>query len=153
MLFAQLFRGPLALREYTSELASRDGRHRMDYGVHLPLIAFDGRPWSLQDLLEYVEDAETLGFQALSANDHLLFPRPWLDGPTALAAVLSATKRMTLTTTVALPVVRGLVPRSGLRLLRPGLRGSRYPVQGALEAPGRGSAGVAHPLAWRRSAL
>jgi len=82
----------------------------MDYGVHLPLIAFDGRPWSLQDLLEYVEDAETLGFQALSANDHLLFPRPWLDGPTALAAVLSATKRMTLTTTVALPVVRGPVP-------------------------------------------
>jgi alkanesulfonate monooxygenase SsuD/methylene tetrahydromethanopterin reductase-like flavin-dependent oxidoreductase (luciferase family) len=110
MLFAQLFRGPLALREYTSELASRDGRRRMDYGVHLPLIAFDGRPWSLQDLLEYVEDAETLGFQALSANDHLLFPRPWLDGPTALAAVLSATKRMTLTTTVALPVVRGPVP-------------------------------------------
>jgi alkanesulfonate monooxygenase SsuD/methylene tetrahydromethanopterin reductase-like flavin-dependent oxidoreductase (luciferase family) len=110
MLFAQLFRGPLALREYTSELASRDGRRLMDYGVHLPLIAFDGRPWSLQDLLEYVEDAETLGFQALSANDHLLFPRPWLDGPTALAAVLSATKRMTLTTTVALPVVRGPVP-------------------------------------------
>jgi probable F420-dependent oxidoreductase len=110
MLFAQLFKGPLALREYTSELASRDGRHPMDYGVHLPLIAFDGRPWSLQDLLEYVEDAETLGFQALSANDHLLFPRPWLDGPTALAAVLSATKQMTLTTTVALPVVRGPVP-------------------------------------------
>src|SRR5215208_6695804 len=131
-LFALLFRGPLALREYTSELASRDGRHPMDYGVHLPLIAFDRRPWSLQDLLEYVEDAETLGFQALSANDHLLFPRPWLDGPTALAAVLSATKRMTLTTTVALPVVRGPVP---------------------LAAPGRGGAGVAHPLAWRRSAL
>jgi probable F420-dependent oxidoreductase len=82
----------------------------MDYGAHLPLIAFDGSPWSLRRLLEYSETAERLGFAALSANDHLLFPRPWLDGPTALAAVLPATGRMELVTTVALPVVRGPVP-------------------------------------------
>ena len=125
----------------------------MDYGVHLPLIAFDGRPWSLRHLLEYAEDAETLGFQALSSNDHLLFPRPWLDGPTALAAVLSATKRMTLATTVALPVVRGPVPLakslaaidllSGGRLVvgvGPGSSARdyaavRYPLRGVLEAP------------------
>jgi len=53
--------------------------------------------------------AESVGFQALSANDHLVFPRPWLDGPTALAAVLSRTGRMAIATTVALPVVRGPV--------------------------------------------
>jgi probable F420-dependent oxidoreductase len=82
----------------------------MDYGVDLPLIAMDGRPWSLRRLLEYAETAERLGFAALSANDHLLFSRPWLDGPTALTAVLAATKRMDLMTTVALPVVRGPVP-------------------------------------------
>jgi len=82
----------------------------MDYGVHLPLIATEGRPWSLRRLLEYSETAERLGFAALSANDHLLFSRPWLDGPTALAAVLAATGRMDLMTTVALPVVRGPVP-------------------------------------------
>lgn len=81
----------------------------MDYGVHLPLIAFDGRPWSLRRLLEYTETAESLGFAAVSANDHLLFSRPWLDGPTALAAVLAATGRMDLMTTVSLPVVRGPV--------------------------------------------
>ena len=81
----------------------------MDYGVHLPLIAFDGQPWTLHRLLEYAAIAESVGFQALSANDHLLFPRPWLDGPTALAAVLTRTGRMALATTVALPVVRGLV--------------------------------------------
>ena len=28
------------------------------------------------------------GFAAVSANDHFLFSTPWLDGPTALAAVL-----------------------------------------------------------------
>jgi probable F420-dependent oxidoreductase len=82
----------------------------MDYGAHLPLIAFDGRPWSLRRLLEYAETAERLGFASLAANDHLLFSRPWLDGPTALAAVLAATGRMDLMTTVALPVVRGPVP-------------------------------------------
>ncbi|MDQ3375455.1 MAG: LLM class flavin-dependent oxidoreductase [Actinomycetota bacterium] len=82
----------------------------MDYGVHLPLIAFDRRPWSLRRLMEYVETAERLGFAALSANDHLLFSRPWLDGPTALATVLAAAGRMDLMTTVALPVVRGPVP-------------------------------------------
>ena len=82
----------------------------MDYAVHLPLIALDGRPWSLRRLLEYAELAEDLGFGALSANDHLLFPRPWLDGPTALAAALALTERIALATTVALPTVRGPVP-------------------------------------------
>lgn len=81
----------------------------MDYGAHLPLIGLNGRSWSLRHLLKYAESAEELGFRSLSANDHLLFPRPWLDGPTALAAVLAVTGRMTLATTVALPVVRGPV--------------------------------------------
>src|SRR5215213_2530891 len=79
----------------------------MDYGIHLPLIAFDDQHWSLDRLLTYVRTAEQLGFQMLAANDHLVFSRPWLDGPTALAAVLAQTGRMTLATTVALPAVRG----------------------------------------------
>ncbi len=79
----------------------------MDYGVHLPLIGFGGEPPSLRQLTRYAETAERLGFAALSANDHLLFPRPWLDGPTVLSSVLAATGRMDLMTTVALPVVRG----------------------------------------------
>jgi probable F420-dependent oxidoreductase len=81
----------------------------VDYGAHLPQIALDRQPWTLHRLLEYAEIAESVGFQALSANDHLVFPRPWLDGPTALAAVLTRTGRMVLATTVALPVVRGPV--------------------------------------------
>jgi alkanesulfonate monooxygenase SsuD/methylene tetrahydromethanopterin reductase-like flavin-dependent oxidoreductase (luciferase family) len=36
-----------------------------------------------------------------------VFRRGWLDGPTALAAVLQAAGDMTIATTVALPVVRG----------------------------------------------
>ncbi len=83
--------------------------YRMDYGVHLPLIGFGERPPSLRHLLEYAEAAERLHFAALSVNDHLLFSRPWLDGPSALSAVLAATGRMDLMTTVALPAVRGPV--------------------------------------------
>jgi alkanesulfonate monooxygenase SsuD/methylene tetrahydromethanopterin reductase-like flavin-dependent oxidoreductase (luciferase family) len=81
----------------------------MEYGAHLPLISFDGRPWSLRGLLEYTGTAERLGFRAVAVNDHLLFTRAWLDGPTALATVLSRTGQMELATTVALPIVRGPV--------------------------------------------
>jgi alkanesulfonate monooxygenase SsuD/methylene tetrahydromethanopterin reductase-like flavin-dependent oxidoreductase (luciferase family) len=59
--------------------------------------------------LEYTETAERLGFRALAVNDHLLFARPWLDGPTAMATVLTRTGQMELATTVALPIVRGPV--------------------------------------------
>src|ERR671921_819254 len=82
---------------------AKEGRGQVDYGVHLPLISLKGqRHWSLRSLLEYTEIAERLGFRAISANDHLIFPRPWLDGPTALAAVLVRTGQMALATTVAL---------------------------------------------------
>jgi alkanesulfonate monooxygenase SsuD/methylene tetrahydromethanopterin reductase-like flavin-dependent oxidoreductase (luciferase family) len=42
----------------------------------------------------------------VSANDHLVWQRPWLDGPTVLAAVASAARDTALATTVTLPVVR-----------------------------------------------
>jgi alkanesulfonate monooxygenase SsuD/methylene tetrahydromethanopterin reductase-like flavin-dependent oxidoreductase (luciferase family) len=75
-------------------------------GVHLPLISLKGqRHWSLRGLLEYAEIAKRLGFRAISAKDHLIFPRPWLDGPTVLASA----GLMALATTVALPIVRGPV--------------------------------------------
>src|SRR6185436_8473580 len=48
-------------------------------------------------------------YRYLCANDHLLFGRPWLDGPTALAATIEASADMTLATTVCLPVIRGPV--------------------------------------------
>jgi probable F420-dependent oxidoreductase len=82
----------------------------MDFGLHLPLVDFGNHPLTLEHLIAYAETGQELGFNALSANDHLVYPRPWLDGPTALAAVLSHSGRMDLATTVSLPVVRGPVP-------------------------------------------
>jgi alkanesulfonate monooxygenase SsuD/methylene tetrahydromethanopterin reductase-like flavin-dependent oxidoreductase (luciferase family) len=81
----------------------------MEYGAHLPLIEFGGARRTLADLRAYAQRAAALGYRYLCANDHLLFGRPWLDGPTALAATVEASGEMTLATTVCLPVVRGPV--------------------------------------------
>ena len=82
----------------------------MEFGAHLPLMDFGGHPYTLDHLLDYTKTAARLGFTTLSANDHLVFSVPWLDGPTALAIAIKDSGTMTLATTVALPVVRGPVP-------------------------------------------
>lgn len=79
----------------------------VEFGVHLPLIDFGGEAWTVTRLSAYVHAAADLGFEHVCANDHLVFRRAWVDGPTALAAVLQAAGDMTIATTVALPVVRG----------------------------------------------
>src|SRR4051812_3318437 len=81
----------------------------MKFGAHLPLMDFGGHPYTLAHLASYARRAADLGFETLSANDHLVFASPWLDGPTALASVISTSGSMTLATTVSLPVVRGPV--------------------------------------------
>lgn len=81
----------------------------MRFGVHLPLMDFGGNPFSVAHLREYVRRARDLGASFVAANDHMVFSVPWLDGPTALASVVSDTEPMTLATTVGLPVIRGPV--------------------------------------------
>jgi alkanesulfonate monooxygenase SsuD/methylene tetrahydromethanopterin reductase-like flavin-dependent oxidoreductase (luciferase family) len=66
-----------------------------------------GQRFAVDHLVNYVETATALGFEAVSANDHVVFGAPWLDGPTALAAVVSCSGSAKLFTTVANPVVRG----------------------------------------------
>ena len=81
----------------------------MEFGAHLPLIDFGEGTATLDDLRGYAGAAAALGYTHLCANDHFLFQRPWLDGPTALAAVLADSGEMRLATTVVVPVVRGPV--------------------------------------------
>ena len=79
----------------------------MEFGVHLPQISWEEEPLTLDRLIGVATAATRLGFGTLSANDHLVYGRPWLDGPSALAAVLAAAPAVRLMTSVALPVVRG----------------------------------------------
>jgi alkanesulfonate monooxygenase SsuD/methylene tetrahydromethanopterin reductase-like flavin-dependent oxidoreductase (luciferase family) len=81
---------------------------QVEYGAHLPLIDL-GIGRSLPALKGYVRAAAGLGYRYLCANDHLRFSRPWLDGPTALAAVVEESRDMTLATTASLAVLRGPV--------------------------------------------
>jgi alkanesulfonate monooxygenase SsuD/methylene tetrahydromethanopterin reductase-like flavin-dependent oxidoreductase (luciferase family) len=78
----------------------------VEIGAHLPLIDF-GDGFGLSELKQYARTAHELGFGTLCANDHLVFGRPWLDGPTALAAMIDESGEMALATTVSLPVIRG----------------------------------------------
>lgn len=79
----------------------------MEFGVHLPLIGWPGRRIDAGLVPLVAEHAEQLGFRFLSANDHLVYRRPWLDGPTALTVAAARTSTIGLMTSVALPVIRG----------------------------------------------
>ena len=81
----------------------------MELGVHLPLMEFGAEGQSLDRLTRAAEAARDCGLAAVSANDHFMFQTPWLDGPTALAAVLDRTGEMELATTVSLVSLRGPV--------------------------------------------
>lgn len=82
----------------------------IQYGAHLPVLDFGtGIPFALPELKDYARSAERLGYETLTVNDHHVYSRPWLDGLTALAAVLGETQDIRLGTSVALPVVRGPV--------------------------------------------
>jgi alkanesulfonate monooxygenase SsuD/methylene tetrahydromethanopterin reductase-like flavin-dependent oxidoreductase (luciferase family) len=79
----------------------------MRLGAHLPLIDLEGRGYDRRLLASFVDAARDLGFDALAANDHITFQRPWLDGIVALSSVIERSGDMLLTTTVSLPAVRG----------------------------------------------
>src|SRR3954451_8853897 len=82
----------------------------MGLAVRLPLMEVGGEGQSLARLTGAVDAARDCGFAAVSANDHFLFQAPWLDGLTALAAVIDRSGAMELATTVALVALRGPVP-------------------------------------------
>jgi alkanesulfonate monooxygenase SsuD/methylene tetrahydromethanopterin reductase-like flavin-dependent oxidoreductase (luciferase family) len=101
----------------------------MEFGAHLPLMTW-GReePASIAVLTDYARLANQLGLTWLTSNDHLVYGRPWLDGPVALASVLPTIGAMTVATTIALPVVRGPVPLAKALVAIDRLSGGRLVV-------------------------
>jgi alkanesulfonate monooxygenase SsuD/methylene tetrahydromethanopterin reductase-like flavin-dependent oxidoreductase (luciferase family) len=81
----------------------------MELGAHLPLMEFADEGQSSARIRDAARAARDCGFAAVSANDHFVFSTPWLDGPTALAAVIEDTGTLELATTVALVSLRGPV--------------------------------------------
>ncbi len=96
----------------------------MDVGVHLPQCRLVGQPLDGRHLEAVVDAAREAGLSAVAANDHLAFARPWLDGPTALAAVARRAAPLEVSTTVCVPALRGPAATAamlaGLAALAPG---------------------------------
>jgi alkanesulfonate monooxygenase SsuD/methylene tetrahydromethanopterin reductase-like flavin-dependent oxidoreductase (luciferase family) len=82
----------------------------MELGVHLPLMEWRGEGHSLKRLQATVDAARDHSFDTISVNDHFVFSTPWLDGLTALAAVVERSGEMTLATTISLASLRGPTP-------------------------------------------
>jgi alkanesulfonate monooxygenase SsuD/methylene tetrahydromethanopterin reductase-like flavin-dependent oxidoreductase (luciferase family) len=123
----------------------------VEYGAHLPLIDL-GTSWSLPALKAYVGAVARLGYRYLCANDHLVFGRPWLDGPTVLAALIEASRDMTLVTTAGLPVLRGPVQLAKTLAAIDILSGGRL-VAGVGPGSSAGdyaAAGIGFQQRWRR---
>ena len=78
----------------------------MHLGLHLPQLDFDGSGLSLSRLTGAARAARDAGFGSLGANDHVLFAGPWLDGLTALTAVVESSGDLELVTSVAVPALR-----------------------------------------------
>jgi alkanesulfonate monooxygenase SsuD/methylene tetrahydromethanopterin reductase-like flavin-dependent oxidoreductase (luciferase family) len=124
----------------------------MEFGAHLPQIGWgDGSP-SFGGLTDYVRVANAIGMRWLTANDHLVFGRPWLDGQVALSAVLETSGSMAVATSIALPVVRGPAPLAKTLAAIDRLSGGRLVVgvgPGSSEHDYR-AAGIAWEERWPR---
>ncbi|PZF86320.1 LLM class flavin-dependent oxidoreductase [Jiangella anatolica] len=122
----------------------------MWFGAHLPLIDVDGS--GFPSLAGYVDAAREAGFSAISANDHLVFQRPWLDGIVALSTVMDRSAGLTLATTVALSVVRGPAAVAKAAAALDALSGGRFVlgVGPGSSAADYGAAGVPFEERWPR---
>ncbi len=102
----------------------------MRLGVHLPLADFGRGLPTVDELRGYVGAARDLGYTTVAANDHLVWRHPWLDGPVALASVISAAGELTVATSITLPVVRHPVVVSKMLMTLAAL--AQGPVVGGL---------------------
>jgi len=100
----------------------------MLFGAHLPIAGFDGSRPAAATLIECAEAAEALGYTTLCANDHIVFPVPWIDGLVALGVAAGRTKSIRLMTTASLLVVRGPAPLGSAVAALAHLSGDRVTV-------------------------
>lgn len=82
----------------------------VELGVHLPLMEFRDEGQSLGRLRQRSARRRSRDSWPSRPMIILCSPPPWLDGLTALAAVIDRSGEMTLATTIALAALRGPVP-------------------------------------------
>jgi alkanesulfonate monooxygenase SsuD/methylene tetrahydromethanopterin reductase-like flavin-dependent oxidoreductase (luciferase family) len=89
------------------------------FGVHLPIMGFNNssnkrngeneKPHTREQMLSIARKAESLGYDSLSVNDHIVFRTSWLDSLSTLSAVAAVTNKIKLGTSILNIVVRNPV--------------------------------------------
>jgi alkanesulfonate monooxygenase SsuD/methylene tetrahydromethanopterin reductase-like flavin-dependent oxidoreductase (luciferase family) len=79
------------------------------FGVHIPVMGFDGNPPTKEEIISFAQHAEALGYDSLSANDHIVFHTSWLDALSTISVVAASTTRISIGTSILNIVVRNPV--------------------------------------------
>ncbi|HKG72106.1 MAG TPA: LLM class flavin-dependent oxidoreductase [Nitrososphaeraceae archaeon] len=82
---------------------------QIKFGVHIPLMGFDGNQPTKEQIISLAQYAEALGYDSLSVNDHIVFHTSWLDALSTLSAVAVITTRILIGTSILNIVVRNPV--------------------------------------------
>jgi alkanesulfonate monooxygenase SsuD/methylene tetrahydromethanopterin reductase-like flavin-dependent oxidoreductase (luciferase family) len=77
--------------------------------VHIPVMGFDGKQPTKEQIISLAQYAEDLGYDSLSVNDHVVFNTSWLDAISTLSAVAASTTRILIGTSILNIVVRNPV--------------------------------------------
>ena len=72
-------------------------------------IREEGGSFSREQILSFAQKAESLGYDSLSVNDHVVFRTSWLDAISTLSAVAAITNEIKLGTSILNIVVRNPV--------------------------------------------
>jgi alkanesulfonate monooxygenase SsuD/methylene tetrahydromethanopterin reductase-like flavin-dependent oxidoreductase (luciferase family) len=72
-------------------------------------MGFDGNQLTKEQIISLTQHAETLGYDSVSVNDHIVFHTSWLDAISTLSAVAACTTRILVGTSILNIVVRNPV--------------------------------------------
>jgi alkanesulfonate monooxygenase SsuD/methylene tetrahydromethanopterin reductase-like flavin-dependent oxidoreductase (luciferase family) len=79
------------------------------FGIHIPVMGLGGKEPTKENIISVAQLAESLGYDSLSVNDHIVFHTSWLDALTTLSVVAASTKHILVGTSILNIVVRNPV--------------------------------------------
>jgi alkanesulfonate monooxygenase SsuD/methylene tetrahydromethanopterin reductase-like flavin-dependent oxidoreductase (luciferase family) len=79
------------------------------FGIHIPVMGLGGKEPTKENIISVAQLAESLGYDSLSVNDHIVFHTSWLDALTTLSLVAASTKHILIGTSILNIVVRNPV--------------------------------------------
>ena len=82
---------------------------QIKFGVHIPVMGFDGKGPTREEIISLAQYAESLKYDSLSVNDHIVFHNSWLDAISTLSALATSTARILIGTSILNIVVRNPV--------------------------------------------